>query len=120
MVVKEDKNISRARRHKRVRGKLSGTAVCPRLNVYKSGAHIYAQVIDDTAGRTLVSSSTIAKGVKVKGLTKTAAAAIVGKDIAKKAQAAGIMEVVFDRGGYVYIGRVKAVADGAREGGLSF
>jgi large subunit ribosomal protein L18 len=120
MIIKEDKNIARYKRHRRVRGKLSGTAVRPRLNVYKSGAHIYAQVIDDTAGRTLVSSSTIAKGVSVKGLSKTGAAVVVGGDVAKKALAAGITEVVFDRGGYVYTGRVKALADGAREGGLSF
>ena len=120
MIIKVDKNISRAKRHKRVRAKVSGTKKCPRLNIFKSTVHIYAQVIDDESGKTLVSSSTIAKDVDVKGMNKTAAATLVGKDVAKKAKKAGIKEVVFDRGGYVYIGRVKALADGAREAGLEF
>lgn len=120
MVIKENKNVARQKRHKRVRGKLSGTAAVPRLNVYKSEANIYAQIIDDTAGRTLVSSSTIAKGVNTDGMTKTDAAKAVGKDIAKKAAESGIKSVVFDRGGYLYTGRVKALAEGARMGGLEF
>ncbi|MCL2061704.1 MAG: 50S ribosomal protein L18 [Firmicutes bacterium] len=120
MIIKPDRNKARKKRHLRVRGKLSGTASVPRLNVYKSVSHIYAQVIDDTAGRTLASSSTIGKGVNVKALNKTQAATVIGKDIAKKAKTLGIKAVVFDRGGYLYTGRVKALADGAREGGLEF
>ncbi len=120
MIKKENKNAIRAKRHLRVRNKISGTAECPRLNVYRSTNHIYAQIIDDVKGNTLVSSSTIAKGMNVEGLTKTEAAIAVGKDVAKKALEAGITAVVFDRGGYLYTGRVKALADAAREAGLNF
>ncbi len=120
MINKENKNAIRAKRHLRVRNKISGTAECPRLNVYRSTNHIYAQIIDDVKGNTLVSSSTIAKGMNVEGLTKTEAAIAVGKDVAKKALEAGITAVVFDRGGYLYTGRVKALADAAREAGLKF
>ena len=120
MIIRENKNVSRLKRHKRVRANMSGTAQRPRLNVYKSTAHIYAQIIDDVRGVTLVSSSSIAKGVDVGGLSKTDAAKAVGVELAKRAKAAGILSVVFDRGGYLYIGRVKALADGAREGGLEF
>ena len=120
MIKKENKNAIRAKRHLRVRSKISGTAECPRLNVYRSTNHIYAQIIDDVKGNTLVSSSTIAKGMNVEGLTKTEAAIAVGKDVAKKALEAGITAVVFDRGGYLYTGRVKALADAAREAGLNF
>lgn len=120
MISKANKNQIRVKRHRRVRNKISGTAERPRLNVYRSTSNIYVQVIDDVAGKTLVSSSTLAKGVDVTGKTKTEAAAIVGADVAKKALAAGIAEVVFDRGGYLYTGRVKALADSAREAGLKF
>ena len=120
MINKVNKNQIRVKRHLRVRTNLSGTAACPRLNVYRSTNHIYAQVIDDVAGVTLAASSTVAKDVNVKGKTKTEAAAIVGAEVAKKAMAKGIQCVVFDRGGYLYTGRVKALADGAREAGLKF
>ncbi len=120
MIIKPDKNKVRKKRHLRIRSKLKGTANRPRLNVYRSTAHIYAQIIDDKAGKTLAASSTIAKEIDIKGKNKTSAAEEVGKDIAKKALAAGIEEVVFDRGGYLYIGRVKALADGARQAGLKF
>ena len=120
MINKQNKNQIRVKRHMRVRTNISGTATCPRLNVYRSTSHIYAQVIDDTCGKTLAASSTVAKDVNVKGKTKTEAAAIVGADVAKKAMAKGVECVVFDRGGYLYTGRVKALADGAREAGLKF
>lgn len=113
---------ARERRHRRVRVNVSGTAERPRLNVYRSLEHIYAQVIDDVAGHTLVSASTIDGEVrkKVKGKKKTDQAKIVGQVVAARAKAAGISKVVFDRGGNRYHGRVKALADGAREGGLEF
>ena len=117
MVNKPDKNEARLRRHRRVRGKISGTAERPRLDVFRSSKHIYAQIIDDVAGVTLVSASTMEKGFEGFG-GKVEAANKVGKMIAEKALAKGIKTVVFDRGGYVYHGRVKALADGAREGGL--
>lgn len=120
MINKQNKNQVRIKRHLRVRNTVSGTPECPRLNVYRSTKHIYAQVIDDVAGNTLASSSTVAKDVDVKGKTKTEAAAIVGAAVAKKAIAKGIECVVFDRGGYLYTGRVKALADGARDAGLKF
>jgi len=120
MIIRENKNISRLKRHKRVRSTVFGTAERPRLCVYKSTSHIYAQVINDTDGKTLASSSSIAKGVDVAGLSKTEAAKAVGAALAERAKTAGIGSVVFDRGGYLYIGRVKALADGAREGGLEF
>jgi len=116
------KNITdpRKRRQRRIRMKISGTPERPRLNVYRSLHHIYAQVIDDAAGRTLVSASTVDKGIaeQVAGKKKQEQAAIVGKIVAQRALDAGIQEVVFDRGGYLYHGRIKALADGAREGGL--
>jgi large subunit ribosomal protein L18 len=112
----------RARRHTRLRGYLSGTPERPRLNVFRSGLHIYAQIIDDIAGHTLVSASTI--DTELRGQfteqKKLDQATLVGKAVAERAKAAGITKVVFDRGGYKYHGRVKAVADGAREGGLEF
>ena len=119
MVSRKDANKARLKRHKRVRAKLSGTADRPRLCVYRSNAHISAQVIDDVAGVTLVSASTYEKDFQGNGGNKEAARA-VGKTIAEKAAAKGITEVVFDRGGYLYHGRVSELADGAREGGLKF
>ena len=109
----------RDRIKRRVRGKISGTSSAPRLSVYKSNKEIYAQLIDDKEGKTLVSASSREKGVDAKG-TKTEVAAAVGKKIAEKAKAAGFEKIVFDRNGFVYHGRVKALADGAREGGLKF
>lgn len=122
MIKKIDKNQERQRRHTRVRKKISGTAETPRLSVYRSLNHIYAQVIDDTKGVTLCSASTMEKEVKgaIKDMTKTEAAKTVGKKVAERALAKGIKAVVFDRGGYLYTGRVQAVADGAREAGLNF
>ena len=117
MVNKPDKNEARLRRHRRVRGKISGTAERPRLDVFRSSKHIYAQTIDDVAGVTLVSASTMEKGFEGFG-GNVEAANKVGKMIAEKALAKGIKTVVFDRGGFVYHGRVKALAEGAREGGL--
>ncbi len=122
MIKMIDKNAERQRRHTRVRKKITGTAQTPRLNVYRSLNHIYVQIIDDTKGVTLCSASTMEKAVKseIKDMTKTDAAKAVGKAAAKKALDLGIKEVVFDRGGYLYTGRVRAVADGAREAGLNF
>ena len=119
MVKRIDKNLQRLKRHKRVRGKISGTAERPRLTVYRSNAHISAQIIDDVAGKTLVSASSYGKANAGNGGNKEAARA-VGKEIAEKAVAMGITEVVFDRGGYLYHGRVSELAEGAREGGLKF
>lgn len=113
----------RKRRHVRVRAKVSGTTLRPRLNVFRSSAHIYAQVIDDTLGHTLVAASDLEAPVVERsgdGATKVARAKTVGQVIAERAKAAGIEAVVFDRGGFLYHGRVRAVADGAREGGLAF
>ncbi len=130
MIKKLDKNKDRVIRHERVRKKiggvqgrkLNGTAERPRLNVYRSTNHIYAQVIDDVKGHTLCAASTLEKDVaaQVADLTKCEAAKVVGKAIANKALALGIKQVVFDRGGYIYTGRVQALADGAREAGLEF
>jgi len=120
MVNKANKNEARKRRHKRVRSNMSGTKARPRLNVYKSLSHIYAQIIDDEAGVTLVSCSTIAKGIDIKKLSKSDAAKAVGAELASRAKKAKIKTIVFDRGGYLYTGRVKALAEGAREGGLEF
>ena len=122
MIKKIDKNEERLRRHTRERKKVSGTAEAPRLSVYRSLNHIYVQVIDDVKGVTLCSASTMEKEVKgaVKDLSKTEAAKVVGKKVAERAVAKGIKTVVFDRGGYLYTGRVQAVADGAREAGLNF
>ncbi|MDE7379697.1 MAG: 50S ribosomal protein L18 [Clostridia bacterium] len=122
MIKKIDKNEERLRRHTRVRKKISGTAETPRLSVYRSLNHIYVQVIDDVKGVTLCSASTMDKEVKgeIKDMTKTEAAKAVGKKVAERALAKGVKAVVFDRGGYLYTGRVQAVADGAREAGLNF
>jgi len=117
-----NRNEKRKKRHMRARQKLTGTPERPRLNVYRSLDHIYAQVIDDTVGNTIVSASTLDKELKDK-LDKTSnkeAAKLVGKLVAKRAQEKGIKEVVFDRGGYIYHGRVKELADAAREAGLKF
>jgi len=114
--------VARMRRHARVRKNLAGTAERPRLNVFRSLAGIYAQVIDDQAGRTLVSASTVEKDLagRMKGMKKSEQAKIVGQTVAERAKSKGIETVIFDRGGYRYVGRVKALADGAREGGLKF
>ena len=119
MVSRQDSNIARKKRHVRVRGKISGTAECPRLNVYRSLSNIYAQLIDDVAGVTLAQASTVEKDFSQYGGNVEAAKA-VGKKLAERATEKGIKECVFDRGGYVYHGRVQALADGAREGGLEF
>lgn len=119
MVSRKDSNQTRLKRHKRVRAKISGTAARPRLCVYRSNANISAQIIDDVAGVTLVSASTQEKDFEGIGSNK-AAAKKVGLKIAEKALAKGISDVVFDRGGYLYHGRVSELADGAREGGLKF
>lgn len=119
MVKRPDSNAQRLRRHKRVRDKLSGTPERPRLCVFRSLKGIYAQIIDDVNGKTLVSASSLDKEVAGDG-TKKETAAEVGKLVAKRAIAAGIETVVFDRGGYAYHGRVQELADGAREGGLKF
>lgn len=118
MISKPDKNKLRQARHARVRTKISGTAECPRLNVFRSNQHIYAQIIDDVAGVTLASASTLDKEVE-KG-RKTEQATAVGALIAKRAVEKNITNVVFDRGGYLYHGRVKALAEAARENGLQF
>jgi large subunit ribosomal protein L18 len=113
----------RTRRHRRVRAKVSGTPIRPRLNVFRSSAHIYVQVIDDIAGHTLFAASDLEDEVKQlagDGAAKTAKAKAVGQVIAQRAKAGGVDAVVFDRGGFLYHGRVKAVADGAREAGLEF
>ena len=120
MISKLDKNADRKIRHERVREKISGTSLRPRLNVYRSTKYIYAQIIDDVKGHTLASASSLAMAKSLEGKTKTEAAKAVGAEIAKKALELGIEQVVFDRGGYIYTGRVKSVADGAREAGLKF
>ena len=122
MINMIEKNTERKRRHARVRKKVSGTAEAPRFCVYFSLNHIYVQVIDDVKGVTLVSASTVEKELKaqVAELTKTEAAKLVGKTAAERALEKGVKEVVFDRGGYLYTGRVQAVAEGAREAGLNF
>ena len=119
MVNRPDSKKARATRHKRVRAKISGTAECPRLNVFRSLQNIYAQLIDDVKGETLVSASTVEKEFTEYGGNKTAAHK-VGELLAKRAADKGITTVVFDRGGYIYHGRVKELAEGAREGGLKF
>ena len=119
MVSKKDSNKARLKRHKRVRSKVSGTAQRPRLDVFRSAKNIYAQVIDDVAGVTLVSASTTEKDFTEYGGNKDAAKK-VGLMIAERCKAKGIGNVVFDRGGYLYHGRVKELAEGAREGGLQF
>ena len=120
MISKPDKNKIRQKRHRRVRGKLSGTADRPRLNVFRSLGNIYAQVIDDVAGTTLVAASSLDKDLNLSYGGNVAAAKAVGEAVAKKAIAKGIDTVVFDRGGYIYHGRVAALAEGAREAGLKF
>ena len=119
MVKRIDSNAQRLKRHKRVRGKISGTPERPRLAVYRSNANISAQIIDDAAGVTLVSASTYEKGFEGIGSNKEAARK-VGNTLAKRALEKGISAVVFDRGGYIYHGRVSELAEGAREGGLKF
>ncbi len=122
MIGKINKNQDRLKRHKRVRAKVKGTAEMPRLSVYRSLNHIYVQVIDDVKGNTLVTASTLDKELKgsFDGKDKKAQAFAVGELVAKKAKAKKIETVVFDRGGYLYTGRVAALADGARKGGLQF
>ena len=119
MINKPNTKAQRLHRHKRVRGKVSGTPERPRLNVFRSETNIYAQIIDDTQGVTLASANSLEKGFECDG-TKTDAAKKVGQMVAERAKAKGIDTVVFDRGGYVYHGRVQALAEGAREGGLQF
>ena len=119
MVNKADTNKARLNRHKRVRGKISGTAECPRLNVFRSTKNIYAQIIDDVKGVTLVAASSLDKEFNGNGGNKEAARK-VGEMIAKRAAEKGISQVVFDRGGYIFHGRVKELAEGARDGGLKF
>ena len=118
MVNKQSKNVSRVRRHARVRAKISGTAETPRLCVYRSNKNIEAQLIDDVKGATLVASSSMS--LKLENGSNIEAAAKVGKDIAEKALAKGLKKIVFDRSGYIYHGRVKALAEAAREAGLEF
>ena len=122
MLNKVDKNQKRKERHYSIRNKITGTPERPRLNVFKSSKHIYAQVIDDATGKTLVSASTLDKELKDKAaeLSKSEAATLVGKTVGERAKNKGIKAVVFDRGGYLYHGRVKLLADGARESGLEF
>lgn len=122
MIKKESRSAIRTKKHLKIRNRFSGTAARPRLAVFRSNNHMYAQIIDDTVGNTLVSASTVQKEVKDQ-LEKTndvAAAAYLGKVIAKKALDAGITTVVFDRGGFIYQGKIKALADAAREAGLEF
>ena len=122
MVSKKSRSVVRVNKHRKIRNRLSGTAACPRLAVFRSNNHMYAQIIDDTVGNTLVSASTLQKDVKA-NLEKTnnvEAAAALGKVIAEKALEKGIKEVVFDRGGFVYHGKIQALADAAREAGLEF
>ncbi|MBA4537031.1 50S ribosomal protein L18 [Bacillus aquiflavi] len=120
MITKLDKNVVRKKRHARVRSKLSGTEARPRLNVFRSNKHIYAQLIDDASGVTLVSASTLDKEVSLEATGNIEAAAKVGELVAKRAVEKGYNSVVFDRGGYLYHGRVKSLAEAARENGLQF
>ncbi len=122
MANNKSRSEMRKQRHDRVRRRVSGSPEQPRLNVFRSLSEIYVQVIDDTSGHTLASASTIDNELKskMKGLNKTQQARLVGLTVAERAKDKGVKAVVFDRGGYVYIGRVKALADGAREGGLEF
>ena len=119
MIKRPDTTAQRKKRHARVRGKVSGTSARPRLNVFRSGTNIYAQIIDDTKGATLVSASSLEKGFDGRGNTCEAAEK-VGEALAQRAKDKGIDTVVFDRGGYLYHGRVKALAEGARKAGLEF
>lgn len=122
MMTQPSRNVRRKRIHLRVRARVRGYVQVPRVNVYRSLQHIYAQVIDDSAGRTLVAASSMDKEVRatLKNGGNVAGARVVGQALARRAQAAGITRVVFDRGGYAYHGRVKALAEAAREGGLKF
>ena len=121
-MAKKNRTIARERRHARVRKHVSGSSERPRLNVFKSLTGIYAQVIDDMDGNTLISASTVDKELReqMKGMKKTEQAKAIGKAVAERAKSKGISSVVFDRGGFRYVGRVKALAEGAREGGLQF
>ena len=122
MIKKQDKNTTRLKRHSRIRNTITGTVNRPRLNVYRSTKHIYAQIIDDVAGNTLCAVSTVEKDVAkaVENMTREAAAYYIGQEAGKRAIAKGIEAVVFDRGGYLYIGRVQKLAESAREAGLKF
>ncbi|HPE99343.1 MAG: 50S ribosomal protein L18 [Bacteroidales bacterium] len=120
MAIKSRKEFSRKRIKMRIRKVVSGTGECPRLSVYRSCKEIYAQIIDDKSGKTLASASSRVKGVAEQKVTKTDKAKLVGKLVAERAIEAGVQSVVFDRNGYQYHGRVKALADAAREGGLKF
>jgi large subunit ribosomal protein L18 len=121
-MAEKSRILARIRRHARVRKHVSGTLERPRLNIFRGLSHIYAQVIDDEAGNTLASASTLDHELRAKmeGKNKTEQAKLVGQVIAERAKAKGIVKVIFDRGGYQYFGRVKALAEGAREGGLEF
>ena len=120
MIKKLDRKKVRTRKHKSIRRRIVGTAERPRLSVYRSLQNIFVQIIDDTTGNTLVSSSTIEKGAKIENGANIEAAKQIGERIAKKALEKGITTVGFDRGGYIYTGRIKAIADAAREAGLKF
>ena len=122
MVSKASKKVNRQKKHYRMRKNLIGTAECPRLSVFRSNLHIYAQIIDDKSGNTLVSASTVEKELrgKLEKTSDTEAAKAVGELVAKRAMEKGITEVIFDRGGYLYHGKVAALADAAREAGLKF
>jgi len=122
MIIKASKNATRRKRHQRVRNKVTGTAERPRLNVYRSSKHMYAQIIDDMTGKTLAAASTLDADVKadLSSTSNKEAAKKVGEVVAKRAKENGIEEVTFDRGGYIYHGRVQNLAEGAREGGLKF
>lgn len=120
MFKKINRNENRIKRHKRIRNKISGTNECPRLSIYRSDAHIYAQIIDDQKGHTLVQASTLDKSLGLENTKNMEAAKRIGSEIAKRAVEAGIERVVFDRSGYLYHGRVKALAEAAREAGLKF
>ena len=122
MINKESRNVIRQKKHLKIRNRFSGTTERPRLAVYRSNNHVYAQVIDDTVGKTIVSASTVEKSVasELEKTNNVDAAAYVGKVIAERALAANVKEVVFDRGGFIYTGKVKALAEAAREAGLVF
>ena len=122
MINKESRNVIRQKKHLKIRNRFSGTTERPRLAVYRSNNHVYAQVIDDTVGKTIVSASTVEKSIasELEKTNNIDAAAYVGKVIAERALAADIKEVVFDRGGFIYTGKIKALADAAREAGLVF
>ena len=120
MINRKSKSEIRAKKHARLRNRISGTPERPRLSVFRSNNHMYAQIIDDTCGNTLVAASTMDKGAELEHTDNIEAAAFVGTSIAKKALEKGITKVVFDRGGFIYHGRVKALAEAAREAGLEF